>query len=73
VCGESARTVRPGGGRKRAHGDDYTGTKLETADTAKSAPTEYRAGPRPYQLLVRRLLRSAPRLSSRLPAAAGTG
>jgi hypothetical protein len=53
VCGKSARTVRPGGGRKRAHGNDYTGTKLETADTAKSAPTEYRAGPRPYHLVVR--------------------
>ena len=36
MCGKSARTVRSGGGRKRAHGDDYTGTKLETADTAKS-------------------------------------
>jgi alpha-glucosidase len=48
VCGRSARTVRPGGDWKRAHGDDYTGTKLETADTAKSAPTECCAGPRPY-------------------------
>ena len=54
MCGKSARTVRPGGGRKRAHGDDYTGTKLETADTAKSAPTEYRAGPRPYHPFVGR-------------------
>jgi hypothetical protein len=53
VCGKSARTVRSGGGRKRAHGNDQTGTKLETADTAKSAPTEYRAGPRPYHPLVR--------------------
>jgi hypothetical protein len=48
VCGKSAGTVRSGGGRKRAHGTDQTGTKPETADTAKSAPTEYRAGPRPY-------------------------
>ena len=54
MCGKSARTVRSGGDRKRAHGDDYTGTKLETADTAKSEPTEYRTGPRPYQLLVGR-------------------
>jgi len=30
VCGKSARTVRSGGGRKRAHGKDQTGTKLET-------------------------------------------
>jgi hypothetical protein len=49
VCGKSARTVRTGGGRKRAHGSDYTGTKPETAETDKSEPTEYRAGPRPYR------------------------
>jgi hypothetical protein len=28
-----------GGGRKRSHGALYTGTQLETAETAKSAPT----------------------------------
>ena len=44
-----------GGGWKRAYGDGYTGTKLETADTAKSEPTEYRAGFRPYHPLVVRL------------------
>jgi hypothetical protein len=55
VCGKSARTVRSGGSRKRAHGNDYSGTKPETADTDKSEPTEYRAGSRPYQPVVRRL------------------
>ena len=53
MCGKSARTVRSGGDRKRAYGNDYTGTKPETADTAKSEPTGYRAGPRPYHALVR--------------------
>jgi hypothetical protein len=49
-----------GRGRKRAHGDDYTGTKPETAETAKSEPTGYRAGPRPYQALAGSLVRLAP-------------
>ena len=52
MCGKSARTVRSGGDRKRAYGNDYTGTKPETADTAKSEPPGYRAGPRPYHALV---------------------
>ncbi len=56
MCGKSARTVRSGGGQKRAHGDDYTGTKPETVETDKSEPTGYRAGPRPSQALVRQLL-----------------
>ena len=43
-----------GRGRKRAYGDDYTGTNPETADTAKSEPTGYCAAPRPYQRLVLR-------------------
>ena len=47
MCGKAARTVRMGGGRKRAHGEDQTGTKPETADTAKSKPKEHRAGLRP--------------------------
>jgi hypothetical protein len=55
VCGKSARTVRSGGGQKRAHGDDYSGTKPETAETDKSEPTGYRAGPRPYHRFVLRL------------------
>ena len=59
MCGKSARTVRSGGDRKRAYGNDYTGTKPETADTAKSEPTGYRAGPRPYHaLVVRRRVRT---------------
>jgi hypothetical protein len=37
-----------GGGWRRAYGNGYTGTKLETADTAKPKPTGYRASPRPY-------------------------
>ncbi len=65
MCGKSARTVRTGGDRKRAHGDDYTGTKPETADTAKSEPTEYRVGPRPYHAVVRRHL--APNARPRRP------
>ena len=47
VCGKAARTVRLGGGRKRTHGKDQTGTKPETVDTAKSKPKEHRAGLRP--------------------------
>ena len=52
MCGKSARTVRSGGDRKRAYGNDYTGTKPETADTAKSEPKGHRAGSRPYHRLV---------------------
>jgi len=47
VCGKSARTVRSGGGQKRAHGDDYTGTKPETVDTDKSEPTGTALAPDP--------------------------
>ncbi len=36
-CGKSARPVRGGGGRRRSDGEPYTGTKLETADTAKGS------------------------------------
>jgi hypothetical protein len=54
VCGKSARTVPLGGGRQRTHGDDYTGTKLETADTAKSEPTEHRDGPRPSRITLKK-------------------
>ena len=38
-----------GRGPETAHGDDYSGTKPETADTDKSEPTGYRAGLRPYR------------------------
>jgi len=69
VCGRSARTVRSGGGRKRAYGNDYSGTKPETADTDKSEPTRYRAGSRPYQALVGQ--RHAPRW--KLPRSIGVG
>jgi hypothetical protein len=36
-CGKSACPVRCGGGRRRSDGEPYTGTKLETADTAKGS------------------------------------
>ena len=54
MCGKSARTVPLGGGRQQTHGDDYTGTKLETADTAKSEPTEHRDGPRPSRITLKK-------------------
>jgi hypothetical protein len=38
-----------GRGSETGHGDDYTGTKPETADTDKSEPSGYRADPRPYR------------------------
>jgi hypothetical protein len=39
-CGKSACSVRTGGSWKRNHGAPYTGTKPETADTAKGTPTD---------------------------------
>jgi len=61
VCGKSAARF-DGRGLERANGDGYTGTKLETADTAKPEPTGYRASPRPY-----RVQRLYPRRSDRSP------
>ena len=34
---------------KRSYGTFYTGTKVETSDTAKECPTGLRASARPYQ------------------------
>jgi len=43
-----AKSPNKGGRRgERVHGDPYTGTKVETPDTAKGAPTDQRAAPHP--------------------------
>jgi hypothetical protein len=41
VLGKTRRTEFQRGTRKRSHGRGYTGTKLETADTAKPLPTDH--------------------------------
>ena len=56
-CGKSACPVRGGGGRRRSDGEPYTGTKPETADTAKgqtcTPPRRPPTRPRPQVLFIR--------------------
>jgi hypothetical protein len=67
-CGKSACPVRCGGGRRRSDGRPYTGTKLETADTAKGSLYATAPAPDPTVEGHARVAEEACRISSE-PAA----